>query len=193
MSPRYQQLMQEKLDGQLDEAKAAELWEYLQDDHDAAAAHAQLEALHQLLEHTPAMRAPKRLAVTIMARLSQYVEAEAQAQKLPEELRLGVMLSTAIVSIAMMPTMLAASQMVLVAQRDPRVLLNATYQSIALVKVMIDGLLVLMDEIEQEIRHDPEKAPMMMRLIPVALLSILDYVEEETSELREKMAEDDRT
>jgi hypothetical protein len=179
----YRQLMQAKLDGQLEPEAELELRKLLKEKPEALEEQAKLEAVHQALATAPHMRAPKRLAATIMAKLAMQLEAQTKMQPMSEEVRMALLLSMSIVEMAMMPVMLAASYMVLKAAYDPAILSRVMDRTIALMLMMIDGLLVLLDEIEEMLKKDPDSARVAMALIPVALLGMLDYLQEESEEI----------
>jgi anti-sigma factor RsiW len=181
----YRRMMQENLDGSLDAQRAEELWQFLAKDEQAAEEHAQLEQVHQTLARAPHVRAPQRLAATIMARLAKTIEAQAELQQLPAEVKLALMMSMSIVQVAMMPVVLAATYMVVRYQRNPVVLGRVIQRVIALQVMMIDALVVLLEEVERMIAKDPESAPVAMSLIPVALMGMLDYIQGETDALED--------
>lgn len=182
MSTNYRQMMQEQLDGLLDAERKAELEAHLQRDLEAAEEQAQLENVHDLLTDPPVERAPQRLALTIMARLAQHLETQAEIQALPEELQQALLVSWSLVSVTMMPMMVSASYMVLNTNASPEVLEEATYRTIALMVMMIDGLVAILEEVERLIKEDPQMAPVALSLIPIAMLGILDYVQEQMEE-----------
>ncbi|MDQ7025997.1 MAG: hypothetical protein Q9P44_10610 [Anaerolineae bacterium] len=176
----YRRMMQEKLDGALDAETAEELWQFLAEDEQAAQENTQLEQVHQALATAPHVRAPQRLAATIMARLAKTIEAQSNMQELPAEIKLALMMSMSIVQVAMMPVVLAATYMVVNYTRNPAVLSHVIQRVIALQIMMIDALVILLGEVEQMIEKDPESAPVAMSLIPVALMGMLDYIKDET-------------
>lgn len=188
MSMNYQRMMQEQMDGQLDAQEEALLHQYLQENETAAEEHAKLGELHHQLATAPARRAPQRLAATIMARLSKTIEAQAKQEPLPQEVELALMLTTSIVQMLMMPTMLAASYMVLNAQYSPKLLTRVMERSIALIVMMIEGLGVLLEEVEYMIKKDPDMAPVAIALIPTALMGMIDYLQEEQASMNDKSA-----
>lgn len=183
MSMDYRRMMQEKLDGQLDAQTQEALQEHLQLDEQAAEEHAKLETLHYKLATAPAMRAPSRLAATIMARLAKTVEAQAELEPMPQEVQMALMLTVSIVQMMMMPVMLAASYMVLNAQYSPQLLTRVMERSVALIVMMIDGLVILLEEVERMIDEDPDTARVAMSLIPVALIGMIDYIQSENSDI----------
>lgn len=179
----YRRMMQEQLDGALDAEGAEELWQKLAQDEEAAEENAQLEQVHNALTTAPHVRAPRRLAATIMARLAQTIEAQAELKELPDEMKLALLMSMSIVQVAMMPVMLAASYMVIRYMRNPAILSRVMQRVIALQVMMIDALVVLLDEVERMIEKDPDSAPVAMSLIPVALMGMVDYIKEEADDM----------
>ncbi|MEL6309836.1 MAG: hypothetical protein AAFR81_19160 [Chloroflexota bacterium] len=178
MSLDYKRIMQEQLDGELDPQMEAELLEHLQMDEEAATEMQKLDNLHDRLATAPAMRAPRRLAATIMAKLSKQLEKQAQMEPLSQEMKQAIMLTLSIVQIAMMPVMVAATYMVMNAQYNPAILTRVMQQTIMLMVMMIDGLTVMLEKIERMVEKDPQSAPVAMALIPVALMGMVDYIEE---------------
>ncbi len=179
MSMNYRRMMQEQVDGELDPQTEHALHEHLQKDEQAAEEHAKLETLHQKLATAPAMRAPNRLAATIMARLAKTIEVQAKQEPLPQEVELALMLTVSMVQMMMMPMMMAASYMVLNAQYSPKLLTRIMEHSVALIVMVIEGLVVLLEEVEEMIKRDPQMVPIAMSLIPTALMGMLDYIQAE--------------
>jgi hypothetical protein len=93
------------------------------------------------------------------------------------------MMSMSIVQVAMMPVLLAATQMVVTYQQNPAVLSGVIQRVILLQVMMIDALVELLGEVEDMIEKNPESAPVAMSLIPVALKGMLDYVQDETDNI----------
>lgn len=184
MSQDYRQLMQQRLDGELDPQREEELLHHLQRDVQAAEEQAQLEQIHDVLSTAPSMRAPSRLAATIMAKLAKNIEAQAQLEPMPEEIKLALMLTISVVQMAMMPMMIAASYLVMNAAYNPEILTRVMERTIALLVMMIKGLVVMLEEMERMIKKDPEMAPVAMSLIPVALLGMIEYIQEETENMK---------
>lgn len=184
----YRRMMQEHLDGVLDEQHEEELWKHLQEDEEAAAENAQLNQVHQLFADAPLLRAPERLAVTIMARLSQELEAQASLKPLPNEIKMALMTSASLVTLSMMPAMLAASYMVMNRMRQPDLLQDVAGRVILLQLMMVRSLAVLLEEIERTVERDPEKAQMAMALIPIALQAMLEYIEDSVDDDAENIA-----
>jgi hypothetical protein len=190
MSLDYRQLMQENIDGSLQPEYEQELLHFLERDAEAAQEDAQLRNLHERLSSAPHLRAPNRLAATIMARLAKSIESQAQLQQLPDEIKLALIMSISIVQMAMMPVMIAASQLVLMGIRSPELISQVLERTIALMVMMIDALILLLEEIERMIEKDPENAPVAMSLIPVALMGMLEYLQGDLEEEHHLMNND---
>lgn len=177
MSADYRRMMQEQLDGELKPEEAALLEDHLAAEPEAAKQQEQLTELHVLLTKPPHEPVPQRLAATIMARLAQQLQQQAELQPMTQEMRLALMASLSVVTMAMMPLMISASYMVLMAQRSPALLGQVSLQVVALMVVMIDAMTLLLDEIEEIIEKDPKMAPVAFYMIPIALNAMLEYLE----------------
>lgn len=169
--------MHEKLDGVLAEDLTDELYRFLAKDDDAAREYARLENVDTLLATAPSMRAPQRLAVTIMARLAQQVEMQAAIQSLPQELRASIMQSLSLSMVASMPLMVGASWVVLNAMGDPELLTSVIERVITTMVLMVDAQIVLLNEIEPYLQNDPQFAAACLRLIPSMMEGLLDSLE----------------
>ena len=183
MSDSMRRLMQEHLDGQLDENTTETLYDYLDADADAAREYARLETVDHILRNTTHARAPQRLAATIMARLAESIEREAKLDDLPEGLRQAILMSISLVTVSMMPMMIAASYLVMSGKQDPKVIHNVIDRTVALMLMMIDGLAILMKELEQTVHDNPELATAALTLVPMTLSAMLDYIEGEHTEI----------
>jgi len=186
MSEPMRRMMQEHLDGQLDENTTEELYDYLDTDADAAREYARLETVDHVLRNATHARAPQHLAATIMARLAERIEREAKLETLPEELRQAVLMSISLVTVSMMPMMIAASYLVVSGQSNPKVLQDVIDRTLALMVMMIDGLVVLLQELEETVHDDPEMAAYALAVLPMTLTAMLDYIEEQYNEIQEQ-------
>jgi len=177
MTEQYNEMMQERLDGNLDEQAEDELLRHLQQEPEAAIHNASLEAVHDMLVRAPLVRAPNRIAATIMARLAQAVQEQAAQQELSEEVKQALLLATNLVILQMTPVLLASSYMVMNAQARPQALSKAVNRTVALVVMMIDGMRVLFDRMEELVDEDPAMAPVALALMPTVMQGILDYMQ----------------
>ena len=183
--------MQEQLDGVLSEDQTEALFRQLSEDEEAAQAYAQLEQVANILTRAPHMRAPARLAVTIMARLAETVEAQAQLQNLPESTRQALMLSLSLVMISMMPVMLGSCWLVLNMSHNPELIDRAVNRTLMLMVLMIEAMVDLLSEIEHLLNERPADALAMLNVLPIALLGILEYIEDAFSEAAEMTLNDE--
>lgn len=172
------ELMQESIDGQLSEDLAKQLFSILDRDKDAAKEYDKLQQVDALFKRAPHRRAPSRLAATIMARVAERIEAESKMDELPEGVQQVMMMSMTLSIMSMMPMMEAASWLVLNAQRDPELLGDVMVQTIGLMTMINDALIVLIEDAEVLARTDPEAATATLALTPYMLHSVLDYMEE---------------
>lgn len=177
MDPLHQQ-MQEKLDGVLSEELTERLLRHLEDDTEAAREYERLESVDTLLTMAPPMRAPQRLAVTIMARLAQTIEMQAQLQALPLELRDEIMQSLSLSMIATMPLMVGASWVVLNAMGDPAMLVRVLERVVMLMSLQIEAQLMLLEAIEPYLADSPQLAAACLRLLPSMMEGLLDSIEQ---------------
>lgn len=182
MSNQLRQWMQESLDGVLSEELTHALFSTLQEDETAAREYARLEDVDKALATAPHARAPRHLAVTIMARLAQTIETQARLQDLPAEVRDAVMASLSLVMVATLPMMIGASWMVLNASANPDVLVRVMGRVVALMRMVIQGQLAILDEVESYIKDDPQLAAAIMALMPAMLEGLLDSVEQSTGD-----------
>ena len=174
-------LMQEALDGQLADDLALELREALDKDASASREMDRLRRVDAMLKRAPHQRAPARLAATILARLAQRVEAEAELAQLPPETQKLMMLYMSACMMAMMPMMEAASWLVLNARRDPELLGEAMLHTISYMSMVTDALIMLLQDAEDLARTQPQLATATLALTPYMLHSVLDQLDEMVS------------
>jgi len=165
--------MQEKLDGVLAEEKENLLAETLQRDEKAADEYARLEQIDRALTRAPMLRASNRLAATIMARLAEQLQMEAEIDQLPEDVRQAFLISLSLVSLTTMPMMVASSWMLL-NRRDTKALQHSIETAIALEVLLIRSLIFLLQEVEQHIERDPKKAQFILSALPVVFAGMLE-------------------
>jgi hypothetical protein len=178
MSDEIRNLMHEKLDGVLSEELSEELFQHLSKDEQAAEEYARLESLDRLLSSAPPVRAPQRLAVTIMARLAKNIEMQAQLNKMPHEVRQLVMQSIMLSMVTMMPMMVGASWMVLNASANPIVLTRVMERMLGLMQVVIDAQLIILDEVQPYLTENPTLAAQILQLMPTMMISLLDHLKD---------------
>lgn len=183
--------MQQVLDGQLSREQEEELFAYLRENEHEAEKFDRLMSVDQLLTRSQHVRAPERLAITIMARIAQSVEEQTQQGEMTEEMRQAIQISLGLAIVITMPMMIAASWLVLYAKRGPEVLTAVFYQVVALMRMMLDALGILIDEVETLAKEDPKMAPVALALIPVTLHGILETVRSYTEGLEDALYGDE--
>lgn len=174
---RLVQRMQEALDGALSPELAEELFQHLDTDEAAADQWGRLQSVDTMLRTAPIERAPERLAVTIMARLAQSVQLQAEQEQMPEATEQALMLALSVVVLVMLPTMITASWLVMQGIANPELLNQVLMQAIALLQMMIQALIILLEQVEKLIHEEPELAAVATALIPVVLIGMLDYLQ----------------
>jgi anti-sigma factor RsiW len=171
---QLRRLMQKKLDGELELEQMRVLERQLKLDQEAAEEYALLEEVETVLAQPPMIRAPQRLAVTIMARLAAQMERQAQLEELPQAIQEAYQVSLSTISTAMLPMMMVASYMVMNAQAKPELIVRVAERTIALQVMMLKSLIFLLEEVELQIQQHPEKAQVAFSLIPAIMLGMLD-------------------
>lgn len=165
--------MQEKLDGVLAEEKDQLLNETLERDEKAAEEFGRLKQIDQAFSRAPMLRASNRLAATIMARLATQLQAAAEIDQLPEDVRHAFLLSLSLVSLTTMPMMVASSWMLL-NRRQTHALQHSIETAIALEVLLLRALVFLLQEVEQHLDRDPEKAQFILSALPVVFAGMLE-------------------
>ncbi|RMG85577.1 MAG: hypothetical protein D6712_09195 [Chloroflexi bacterium] len=172
---RLLQQLQAALDGELHPEEEEALEEALQNEPDTSL-YEQLEEVHQLLQTAPHARAPERLAMNIMARVAMSLKAQAQMDALNDTTTQALLLSLALATLVMMPSMVATSYLVLNLQASPKHLTRVTYELLALLLILIKALDILLETIEEQLKEDPESAMAALALVPIVLLGVLEYI-----------------
>lgn len=189
-SEQHHQMMQEAIDGQLSTELTDKLHEIIDRDAMAANEYDRLQKVDSLLKRAPHRRAPARLAATIMARLAEKVEAETKMQMMPDGAQQVMMMSMTVAMTSMMPMMEAASWLVLNAHRDPEILGSVMVETIGLMSLMTDAMVMLLEDAEDLAKTDPEMATATLALTPYMMRTILDYIEDTISEMDLSRLED---
>jgi hypothetical protein len=110
--------------------------------------------------------------------LAQQIETEAKLATMPSAAQQVMMMSMTASMMSMMPMMEAASWLVLNAQRDPKLLGDVMIQTISLMSIVTDALIIVLEDAEHLARTDPEVATATLALTPYMMGSVLDYIED---------------
>lgn len=167
------QMMQDALDGDLSPEEQAALESQLQSDSQSAAQFDRLKQVDDMLQTAPHQRAPRRLAATIMARLSKMVEEEKQQSPITAEMMEAVI---QLVTASTMPLLVSAGWLLLNAQSDPETLEVVLQEVAALLILVLETVEVILDEAQQIYPEDPELAMAALALMPIAILTLMQQV-----------------
>jgi anti-sigma factor RsiW len=183
---RKQQLMQEAIDGELSAAKAQELDGYLQEDSESLQELDKLQKVDQLLRVAPHRRAPERLAVNIIARIAEEArKGQRQQYDLDEMAEAVVQVALNAVTVATLPLLVAAAELMLNAKAKPETIERVLAKVTALFILTIDVMDVMLEEAQAAAENDPEAALAVLTMIPSTLLLLVKEVlgiEDETTD-----------
>lgn len=167
--------MQAALDGILEPEDLQRLESMLDEDPAEFAQYNRLQKVDSILSSAPHERAPKRLAVTIMARLAKSLEEQEQQQQLGVSSEMiGVAMT--LVTVVTMPLLVGACWLIVHAAASPELLEAVFQQIIATLLLVIEMLQVFLEKAQAIATQDPEAATALLALIPVTLLAIAQYV-----------------
>lgn len=170
---RVQELMQGALDNDLSPEAEQELISILQGDKKQAAEFDAQRQVDDMLRTPAHVRAPRRLALTIMARLVESLPKQQQASPISEaQLQVAVQL----VTVATLPLLVGAGYLLLNAKSDPDAWEAVLEPVAAMLMMVIDMMTVMLDEAQSIYEEDPELAIAMLALMPTALLIFVKEV-----------------
>ncbi len=175
---RKRLMMQEALDDVLSHDEQIELFSHLDTDAEDAAHYTRLQQVDSLLRTAPYERAPRRLALTIMARLGESMKQE---QKLrltdsPELSEAAMQVALQLVTVATLPMLIGASYLLLNAMSDPAIMETVLQQVAALYILVIDVMKVMLEQAQEVYKDNPEAAIALLALMPVTLLKLVEIV-----------------
>lgn len=176
MEERKRLLMHESLDERLSPDLQQELESYLDDAPDEAGHYRRLKQVDRLLHTAPFERAPRHLAMTIMARLAQTVQAQEQRQASPALDEAAMQVAMQLVTVATMPLMVGTSWMLLNTMAEEEMLETVLVQVAGLYILVVDVMKVMIDEAQAVYQTDPETALALLSLMPVTLLKLVEIV-----------------
>jgi hypothetical protein len=171
---RKQQLMQESLDAPLSAQAVEELTIILAENPQSADEYQRLQKVDDMLRIAPFERAPKRLALTIMARIAQTVSAQTKPTSDIDIATLQV--AVQLVTVATLPLLVGAGYMLLNSQTDPEALEVVIEQVAMLLLMVINVIDVMLDEAKEVVHDDPQTALAMLTLLPTTLLTMVSEI-----------------
>lgn len=171
---RKHQLMQESLDETLNPAALAELNLILAQNPQVADEYQRLQKVDELLRVAPFERAPRRLALTIMARIAQTVQEHLQPTSEIDIATLQV--AVQLVTVATLPLLVGAGYMLLNSQTDPQAI-EVVFEQVMMMLIMVINVIeVMLDQAQEIAQDDPETALAMLSLLPTTLLTMVGEV-----------------
>jgi hypothetical protein len=173
---RKRQLMQDALDDMLSSEEEQELAKLLQGDPGEADHFSRLKRVDDLLNTAPHERAPRRLAISIMARLAETVKEQHALREETQINEATMQVAMALVTVAALPLLVGASWLLLNALSSPETLQVVLQQVTALFILIIEVMKVMIDEARALFTTNPEAAMALLALIPVTLLTIVNQV-----------------
>ncbi len=171
---QLRQQMQEALDGDLDAQQLVLETLRTKPDERESRHWDSLLQVDTLLQSAPFERAPAKMALRIMAKITEQVKAQPR-----EDISaLAMTLSIALVTVVMMPMLMAASWLVLNSLASAELLSEVIQQTVFLLVILIETLQKLIEESQNLASENPEAAAMVAALIPLTLLGFVEYLEE---------------
>jgi hypothetical protein len=168
---RQKRLMQEALDETLTPEARRQLFAQLDRDADGAAEFKRLRQVDQILRTAPFEHAPERLAAAILARLAETLQSE----QFMRTSGMALALALALVTLLMMPLLIAAGWLVLTALGSAAALSSALHQVIGLLVLVLGVMEVFVERAQDLLKSSPETPALLLTLIPVALYGLLRY------------------
>lgn len=197
---RARHLMQEALDENLSSDEEQELNALLQENPEHAEEFDAQQRVDNLLRYPPHKRAPERLALTIMARLAESVQAQHKAQEHKSQVtEAELQVAIQLVTVGALPLLVGAGYMLLNARNNPKTMERVLVQVAALLILVTDTMEVMIDEAASVYDEDPELALATLTMMPSTLLLLvkeilgkdLDEDEEASQTSSETPSEDD--
>ena len=165
---RQKRLMQEALDETLTPEARRQLFAQMDKDADSAAEFKRLRQVDQILRTAPFEHAPERLAAAILARLAETLQSE----QFMRTSGMALALALALVTLLVLPLLIAAGWLVLAALGSAAALSSALQQVVMLLAMVLGVLKVLVERAQEFIASSPQSAA-LLALIPVALYGLL--------------------
>lgn len=174
---RLQQLIQEALDETLSPEQQQELSKTLERDKAVAEEFETQQRVNDLLTRPPMERAPQRLAMTIMARIGQLAQEQQRQEGAFDELaEASLIVALQLVTVATMPLLMGASWMLVNARADEDMMDEVFTQIVGMLRLTLDSMTVIIEEAEKVSKDDPERAMVMLSLMPITMLELVKNI-----------------
>lgn len=160
---RQKRLMQEALDAQLEGEARQRLFRELDEDANTSAEFQRLRTVDRLLQTAPFERAPKTLALSVMAKLAEGLQQPGLSQL--SGLALAIALS--VMTVVMIPLLIGLTTLFLNAVGSAEAL-NGLLQIVGkMLALVIAGLDTLVEGAQGLLETYPQTPALMLTLIPV--------------------------
>lgn len=168
---RHKRLMQEALDESLSAESLQELYGELDREPENADEFSRLKRVDRLLRTAPMERAPQSLALNIMAKLAEGL----QASRLTRNSGLALALALAIVSALLLPALAALGWLMLNTLGSAGALNSVISQLVGLLGVVMAALDGLAKGAQAVLAAYPEVPVVMVTLIPLSLFWLVRF------------------
>ncbi len=162
---RAKRLMQESLDEALPQDSRQELFTQLDQDPQGAAEYQRLRQVDRMLKVAPYERAPKSLAMHILARLAEGLHQP----QLSQLSGLALALALALVALILVPVLVGAAGLFLGAVGSAGALTALMQMLATVVAVVVAALTLLVDGAKAIVATYPQTPSLMFSLVPVGL------------------------
>lgn len=166
---RNRRLMQEALDETLSPDARQQLFEQLNQNPDESAEFSRLRQVDAVLKTAPFEHAPKRLALSIMARLAEGIK------KQPGVSGLALTLALALVTLVATPLLLAAGWMVLNVIASTALPGEILKQLVNLLTVLVNVIQVFINEAQNIVTTNPQAPALAAAVVALAVGGLAGY------------------
>ncbi|MDX2138643.1 MAG: hypothetical protein SF123_11160 [Chloroflexota bacterium] len=163
---RQKRLMQEALDDELTLEARQALFQKLDAEPQDADIFNRLRQVDKLLRNAPMERAPEKLALKIMARLAEGLQAQAVSQTAGMALALAL----ALMALLMLPLLAAIGSLILGALSNAAILSDLLQTLSNLLVTLMNGLERLVQAAQQWLQDYPQTPLAVLALIPLAIV-----------------------
>lgn len=172
---RQKRLMQEALDDSLPVEARQELFQRLNDAPQDAEVFSRLKQVDRLLKNAPMERAPERLALKVMARLAEGL----QAQQLSKTAGMALGLALALMALLLMPLLAGIGALILGTLGNAAALSGVLKSLSGLLVTLMNGLQTLVASAQQIVELYPQSSTAVLALIPLAVIWLARYAGQE--------------
>ena len=166
---RQKRLMQQALDDQLEVESRQPLFRELEEDADTSAEFRRLREVDRLLQSAPFERAPKTLALSIMAKLAEGLKQP----QLSQLSGLALALALSVMTLVMIPLLVGVSTLFLNAVGSAAAL-NGLLQVVGrMLALVIAGLDTLVASAQGLLETYPQTPALMITLVPVLIFWVV--------------------